>query len=410
MPKVPTGLSSLSPIQPLKLPLANIFPARVRLTILDNKTNPEIFNNFGEWNSIGCIFFDKVNNPNPNKSVTTNSFARPLFPNSSITPVNNEIVYIISLPNSNIQDNVNDISYYYFQPINIWNSTHHNAIPDPIYDNSMPESQKQDYEQTQIGVVRRVSDNSTEINLGNTFEEKLSIKNLQPYEGDIIHQGRWGQSIRFSSTVKNAEIPNTWSDSGDNGDPITIIRNGQHDDGNDPWVPQVEDINEDLSSIWVTSTQQVPLNASSTSYNSYQTKPEDVQSYKEEQIVLNSGRLFFNTKKDSILLSSFKTINLNSQDSVNIDSPKTIIASQEVLLGDKNASESVILGDKFLGDLSKLLNSLVSLCNALSTPIGTPQPFVPNVAIPAPAAQTLVKAQSMLNKIEQYKSKVSKSK
>jgi hypothetical protein len=32
------------------------------------------------------------------------------------------------------------------------------------------------------------------------------------------------------------------------------------------------------------------------------------------------------------------------------------------------------------------------------------------VAIPAPAAQTLVKAQSMLNKIEQYKSKVSKSK
>ena len=120
--------------------------------------------------------------------------------------------------------------------------------------------------------------------------------------------------------------------------------------------------------------------------------------------------MFFNTKKDSILLSSFKTINLNSQDSVNIDSPKTIIASQEVLLGDKNASESVILGDKFLGDLSKLLNSLVSLCNALSTPIGTPQPFVPNVAIPAPAAQTLVKAQSMLNKIEQYKSKVSKSK
>ena len=132
--------------------------------------------------------------------------------------------------------------------------------------------------------------------------------------------------------------------------------------------------------------------------------------FKEEQIILNSGRLLFNSKSDSILLSSNDTINLNSVNSLNVDTPKTIIASKEIYLGDKNATEPVILGDKFLDDFQKLLSSLISLCNALGTPIGTPIPFVPNASIPAPATQTLVKAQRMLNKIQQYKSKVSKSK
>ena len=120
--------------------------------------------------------------------------------------------------------------------------------------------------------------------------------------------------------------------------------------------------------------------------------------------------MLLNSKLDSILLSSKDTINLNAINSVNIDTPKTVIQSNDVLLGDKNATEPVILGNKFLGDLSKLLTSLISLSSALSTPIGTPAPFVPNAAIPGPATDTLVKAQNMLNKIEQYKSKVSKSK
>ena len=405
MPKVPTGLTSLNTIQSPNSTLANIFPARVKLSILDNKTHPELFNNFGEWSSIGCLFFDRINNPNPNPKVDSNSFARPLFPNQSSIPVNNEIVYIISLPNDNIQSNVNDIAYYYFQPINIWNSTHHNAIPDPINNKSLPESQQQDYQQTEIGVVRRVTDNSTEIDLGETFKEKLDIKNLQPFEGDVIHQGRWGQSLRFGSTVDNAKISNTWSKDGNNGDPITIIRNGQHNDGNDPWVPQVEDINKDDSSIYITSTQKIPIEVASDNYKSYNNAPTHPNQYSGNQIILNSGRLLFNSKEDSILLTSKKSINLNSIDSVNIDSPKTVVASKEVLLGDKNAKESVILGDKFLTDLSGLLSNMVVLCNSISTGVGT---LVPTVILPA--TQTAVKAQHMLGKINQYKSKITKTK
>ena len=401
MPKVPTGLSSLNQIQSTNPTLANIFPARVKLSILDDKTYPELFNNFGEWSSIGCLFFDRINNPNPNPKVDTNSFAKPLFPNQSTIPVNNEVVYIISLPNDNIQSNVNDIAYYYFQPINIWNNAHHNAIPDPINNKSLPESQKQDYQQTEIGVVRRVTDNSTEINLGETFKEKLNIRNLQPYEGDVIHQGRWGQSLRFGSTVTNAKTPNTWSKNGNNGDPITIIRNGQYDDGNDPWIPQIEDINKDISSVYITSKQQIPVGVASSNYKSYTDAPINPTQYKENQIILNSGRLLLNSKTDSILLSSAKTINLNSKESVNIDTKQTIVDSRKILLGDKDAKEPIILGDKFLNDFRDLLQQLIRLNTAL-TPLGT---FAPNV--PLESTNLTIRAQEMLSSLSSYKSKKS---
>ncbi len=408
MPKTPTGLNSLSPTQSPKFPLGGVFSARVRYALTDD-TKSSLFNEFGEWAAIGCIFFDKINNPNPNPEYTSNSFARPLFPNNSNIPLKNEIVYVIGMPNNNVQSDVNDISYYYFQSVNIWGSTHHNAIPDPVNGESIPESQQQDYIQTEAGSVRRVADGGTEIDLGENFQEKLSIRNLQPFDGDLIYQGRWGQSFRFGSTI-NSTLPNPWSNSGEDGDPITIIKNGQHEEESDPWIPQVEDINTDKSSIYLTSTQQIPINVASKSYKSYSSPPESTNAFVGEQIILNSGRLLFNSKSDSILLSSATSINLNSINSINLDSPKTVIQSPDILLGDKNATEPVILGNKFLGDLSSLLTSLISLCSALGTPIGTPIPFVPNASIPAPATQTLVKAQNMLNKIQQNKSKVSKSK
>lgn len=405
-----TGLASIHPQQIPTGGNANIFPGRVRYAMLDDQTQAEAFKKFGEWSSIGSIFFDKINQPNPDPQFTTDNYAQPLFPNQSVVPLENEIVYIMALPNSDVQSNVNDLSYYYFQPINIWNSVHHNAIPDPINGESLPPSQQQDYEETSTGAVRRVTDGGTDIDLGDTFVERLSIRNLLPYEGDNILQGRWGNTIRFGSTVLEANIPNPWSEFGEDGDPITIIKNGQHEEDTDPWVPQVEDINLDLSNIYLTSTQAIPIEVASKSYNSYFNAPTSPKQFTEPQIILSSGRLLFNSYSDSILLSSSDTINLNAENSVNIDTKTTILQSDKILLGDKNARESVILGDKFLADFQNLMTQIMSLSAALQTPIGTPIPFIPNVAIPVPAVQVQNAAQKMLNKIQQYKSQVSKSK
>ena len=176
MPKIPTGLNSFSKNPNRTTTMGAVFSARVRYAQTDD-TNSSMFDQFGEWSTIGCIFFDKLNNPNPNPEITSNSFARPLFPNNSNIPLKNEIVYVIGLPNNEVQSDVNQISYYYFQSVNIWNSTHHNAIPDPINESSIPESQQQDYIQTEAGSVRRVTDGGTEIDLGKNFQEKLSIRN-----------------------------------------------------------------------------------------------------------------------------------------------------------------------------------------------------------------------------------------
>ena len=413
MPREVTGLSSLNPIQGVKCKTANIFAARVMKAILDD-TNPETskaFKEFGEWSTIGGIFFNSLNVPNPNPVFSSNNFARPLFPSVSAIPLENEIIYIMSLPNSSIQQNVNDVTYYYFQSINIWGSTHHNAIPDPINGKpTNPESQQQDYQETEAGNVRRVTDGGTEIDLGDTFEEKLEIRNMLPYEGDYIYQGRWGNTIRLGSTVSDASIPNTWSSTGDNGDPIMILKNGQHDEDTDPWVPQVEDINTDLSSIYLTSTQTLPIDVASKSYKSYFNAPVSTKEFDSEQVVINSGRILFNAKDDNILLSSFDTINLNSLNSLNIDTPKTIIQSKEIYLGDKYATEPVILGDTFLADFQDLLGKINNLTSALMVPMALYPPVSPNPALPITAASLKGQAGRMIAKISKYKSKVSKSK
>ena len=411
MLKAKSGLASLTPKAGVTVGSSNIFAARVRHPILDNTTEPDVFIKYGDWSSIGCIFFDRINEPNPNPGFETDNFARPLFPSVSAVPLKNEIVYIMTMPNSVIQSNVNEVAYYYFQSVNIWSSTHHNAIPNPINnEDTIPESQTQDYEQTSTGNVRRVTDNGTEIELGDTFEEKLDVRNMLPYEGDYIYQGRWGNTIRLGSTVTDAAIPNTWSGTGEDGDPIMILKNGQHDESTDPWVPQVEDINTDLSSIYLTSTQTLPINVASKSYNSYFAPPVATEAFDSEQVVINSGRILFNAKSDNILLSSFDTINLNSLNSLNIDTPKTIIDSKEILLGSKYATEPIILGDTFLTDFQELLSKINNLSLALMVPMSIYPAVAPNPALPIVAVQLKGQVSRMIAKVSKYKSKVSKSK
>jgi hypothetical protein len=407
--KTVSGISSLSKSPSLSSGKGpTLFSARVSYTILNDYEYPEIFKKYGEWSSIGGVLFSSNRISENIKDIDKGGFAKPLFPNYKIFPLKNELVYIIAFSNDDSQSSLSNSSYYYFQPINLWNSPHHNALPDPVFDNILPPTQTKDYSLAELGNVRRTPTTVSETNLGKNFKEKDNIKSLQPFEGDIIYEGRWGQSIRFGSTILNSNIP--WSQNGKNGDSIIIIRNGQYSDNKEAWIPQIEDVNKDISSIYLTSNQIIPVEVSSKNYKSYNSPPTSPEKYLGEQIIINSGRLLFNSKQDSILLSAKQSINLNSQKSVNIDvNEEFIVNSPKVLLGDKSANESVILGDKFLNDLKDLLINLISLSTSLQTPIGTPTPYVPNVLVNIEAVKTQATAQSMLNQIEKYKSQVSKT-
>jgi len=387
----------------------SIFAARVTAIILDDTTHADAFKAQGNWGSIGTIYWAKTNVLAQNNVALENNYAKPLFPNDKKYPLINEVVYLISLPNANNESKPQQSNYYYFQPINIWGSAHHNAIPQ-AFTNTTPESQQNTNQQVEAGAPQKTNPKPVNINLGQTFIERPNISNIQPYEGDVMYEGRWGQSFRFGSTVKNSNIPNPWSSDGENGDPIMILKNGQHDDGNDPWVPQVEDINKDKSNLYLTTTQKIPIETASTNYKGYSTPPTAPDEFAGEQIILNSGRLLFNAKNDSIFLNSSKTINLNSLEDIIVETPKTIIQSGEIHLGDKSSSEPFILGNKFLNDMSKLLTQIIGLATALQSPVGSGVPFVPNSAIPVPATQLQLQANQMLNSLETYKSKVTTSK
>jgi hypothetical protein len=379
-------------------------PVRV-VDIVLNGDHPR-FGEVGEWNGIGTIFYNSVTDPTTQNN--TNNQAKPAFSNIKQFPLINEIVYLFSLPLPNSQEEFDSQGNYYFTPINIWNSQHHNAVPNGLVLNAENAS---DYSSTRAGLVRRVQDEGTEIFLGDTFVEEPDIHPLLPFEGDLIYEGRWGNSIRFGSTVTGSS--NDWSVTGSNGDPITIIRNGQNPNiPTDGWVPTVENINGDLSSIYLTSTQKLPLQASSTNYNSYSSNlPTTPNQFAGKQLILNSGRLVFNTTTDHLLLTSKKSINLNAIEGVYLDTPNVVLNSTSIKLGSKDAAESLMLGDKTVTLLNDVLTQLISVVNDLGQLAAKPiiGGAAPDPKLIATTARAKIKLTNSKNKLNTLLSKQNKT-
>jgi len=344
----------------------NIIKAVRVLSVLLDETHPR-FKELGEWNALGVIEYEDVTNPLPSPSLPV---ARPLAGNTKNIPLVNEIVYLINLPNTSINTISSNAVEYYIDIVSLWNHPHHNAYP--TAPNALPNTQKKDYIQTQTGNVRRVTDQSTEIFLGKTFKERSNIHPILPFEGDIIYEGRWGNSIRIGSTVPNT--PNNWSTTGSSGDPIMVIRNGQGTQSEEGWVPVVENINNDDSSIYLTSTQKVPLKAASTNYTSYSNyTPQTPDQYAGKQVIVNSGRLVFNSNKDHILLSSALTISFNAVKGFNFDTNANfVIQANQIKLGSKNANEPLLLGNQTIALLNQLITNLSGFCTICSTAVSSP--------------------------------------
>lgn len=167
-------------------------------------------------------------------------------------PIVNEIVMIMTGPSKGLNDSYTNQQLFYFSPYNIWNDSNHNAFPDL--------EDYRDYLNQYVNKPEYAGSDTIppEFPLGYTFKEKF-VRNLQPFEGDILLQARFGQSIRFGSTTSAIKKSNTWSEYGENGDPITIITNQQGPRAIPRFETLVEDINKDGSSIYMTSTQQINI-------------------------------------------------------------------------------------------------------------------------------------------------------
>jgi hypothetical protein len=361
--------------------------------------------NGDDASAIGNIeFIDYKSTPGDvSTSSTSNNrlTAKPLFPNVKNYPLINELVVIVRQPDIGIKATTASKSIYYLNALSLWNHPHHNALP--YAEGNLSQTQQKSYLQTALGSSRVVTDQSTEIYFGETFKERDTINPLLPFEGDVIYEGRWGNSVRFGSTVKNR--PNNWSSTGTDGDPIMIIRNGQGINPGNGWEHITEDINKDLGSIYFGSTQKIPLKAASNSYVSYKTNPPTLPSeYTGNQIIINSGRLVFNSFNDHILLSSNKSINLNAVESVNIDAPTTVIQSTNTYIGSKNANEPLLLGNQTVNLLNQLISDISGFMTICSTAVSTP-PGTPLVQLNIAASQVNTSLQALQANLETLKSK-----
>ena len=356
----------------------NLEPVRVLAVILDDKEYPELFKQHGEWASIGGIVFEFVKDPTKDKNLLNKQFALPLYSNIKHMPVEHEIVLVIQSSDSGILDNLNSFSYYYLPPTNVWSNSHHNAVPDQIFavpgeGDGLPDKSRSDYQLVGNKVVRQIGDGSTEIfKPGDPFVEYPYIPTLTPYPGDLILEGRWGNSLRFSSTNSKYGLDRNWGNYLSTNPPITILRNGRKPNfTGEPavWETISEDINKDFSSLYLTSEQKIPLKAAAFRTTSFETSqaPEAIPEYRKPQVLLSSGRLVLNATQDSILNCANKTFTVTSNDSINLQTKKTVIESQDILLGSKEANERAIKGDAFVKELLSFLNTMKQVQRALGT-------------------------------------------
>jgi hypothetical protein len=171
-------------------------------------------------------------------------------------PLKYECVKIETGPSSDIYTDIggnNSFNYvYYGEVVPVFGNAVHNALP----------SQKDLASTTPTSEESVLASNGTpnqsqpnEISLDNTgnFQPQDNIRALQPYAGDVIQEGRAGQSIRMGTT--NQEGANNWSDGDTFGDPVMILRVGQSENQQGSTV--VEDVNGDASSIYMFANQKL---------------------------------------------------------------------------------------------------------------------------------------------------------
>lgn len=234
--------------------------------------------------------------------------AYPLDMTSKKIPVIGEQVMVVLGSNADASSQKRSSTRnYYISTVGIQSNINHNALPKL---NSKSSVGLGNIDGAFAGVSAQSSVDSPH-DFGNGFVELKNLSQLQPYLGDVIFEGRFGQSIRFGYTPRNtkrtnslvsgATIEPSWTSPRPEA-PITIIRNGVgFSRGYNKFI--VEDINRDDSSLYLTSQQKLQIKTRPFSVG---VVPSGI--YQNPQAVLNSDRVLINSKKDSVLISGEKGV------------------------------------------------------------------------------------------------------
>lgn len=251
-------------------------------------------NQSGNVDQLFSIQVQTVNRYTKKRDIRT---VRPANMNDLQIPLIGEHVLIFRAYNQQTTLTNTGIQWYYLKPYAIQSNVNANLVPGISYRDIITETEAQS------------------IKSGIDFTT-ASISPIQPYEGDVIYQGRWGNTIRLGSTIKNSTslVAPSWQGESDV-DPIIIISNGQRNLENKKFV--VENIQEDPASIYLTTSQKIP----SFKLNNNLSNASSESEYNKPQIVASADRITLRAKTDHVIL--------DSQTGIEINSPKIFLGSSE---------------------------------------------------------------------------------
>ncbi len=288
------------------------------------------------------------------KNIDSLSDYKPLNPNFQITPVVGEIVI-----------GVRYLGQLFF-------TTQLNLFGNPNFNtqHGISVGKKKDTLKSTKDIDDLPNSDDTGIETGHYFKKIDDARKLLPNEGDVTIEGRFGNSIRIGSDIKN-ENKNS---------PNVIISVGHTIEG-DSKVPIEEKIDTDASSIYMVTNQELKPTLGAES--KLITAP-----YAGKQILLNSDKIILNTKNGGdILFSSNKNVGISAVGEVVIETPITKI-------GGIDAVEPIVLGDT----LESKLNDILTLIETgLLAPTG-PVVVGPGAGLLASIKSTLSTIKSPQNK------------
>ena len=374
--------SSVSKTNP-KSNKSNIIVGKVYgIITTENTPTKELFEENSGYAGAGTIFYlDYYQSKNKGEVDLNNcKTAIPVDSNIIDYPLVGELVMIYDLPSPDSQinnTNNNNSKKYYSKSINLWNNPQQNS--------------------------------PSGVSLGNSFIESGDIRSLVSFEGDRIFQGRKGNGIRFGSTVKRYNNINEWSNVGKDGDPITILVNGYVTNNIKSITPNVEEINKELSSIYMTSTQKLPLIPDRNDIVNPFTKPILPNNYINPQIILNSDRITLNSKKDEVMIYAKTNIELNTNNIINLNGKFRVhLNSNTVLLGTNpnkiDKYEPVLLGITTVDFLSNMLTEFQTFLSGLQSACNSSEGS-PITGINSAAASLGPKLNTMMDRLENLLSK-----
>jgi hypothetical protein len=307
-------------------------------------------------------------------------------------PIVGEIVLILQAPSSYTTGTRGVLTNYYLDIISLQASIHNNALPTAskivvIKGNANGDSGE--YNETSSGNTKQQKAPAVDKN----FSENANVKPLQPYIGDVIFEGRYGNSIRFTTTPKSGTftVPPKFSEFV--GSPITIFRNTKQSKDTKKINDFVtEDFTNEENVIVQASGQKLEFEQASGLLTAI--KKHKITSWKDEnwgttpQTLISSGRIVFNSTQKEIIAFAKNGIGLSSETTVAIDAKDAISLNADKIELGTDAKEALILGNAFKTWMENLIQALSTL-----TPVSPVGPCSPLTAAPQWAAIESLKAQ-----------------